>query len=351
MSIDTKQSAETLRAAGNGVDREIRQILKVRERGSAGRMYKMLSYFMGFLEGDLVRESSGSGKRFRPSLCLLLADAYGVRDSAVPAAIAIELYHNFTLIHDDIEDRDELRRNRPTLWKMWGDNHAINSGDVQSLLAAELCLKAGGMPGVSPELPIRLMDSFIEVLEGQYMDFELSNAKIGSSEMTESIYIEMTRKKSGALVAIAAEAAGLCANQNDDELKKLHTYGMSLGIAYQIADDYRSVWATQAETGKDTNSDIRERKRTLPLITAYAQASEIERDRLHELYSLGRPLAWNEVLEVLAIIDTAAIQDIVLVRIKSEAKKAQMVAGTLTLPKETKEILASLVEYLVPESV
>ena len=121
MSAMSESAAEKILSASRGIDIELRKTIFERMNGPAGRMYKMLGYFMGFLEGDLEKESGGTGKRFRSALCLLIAQGYGAGDAAMPAAIAIELFHNFTLIHDDVEDHDQFRRNRPTVWRLWGD--------------------------------------------------------------------------------------------------------------------------------------------------------------------------------------------------------------------------------------
>ena len=149
---------KALEHATKGVDQRLKKILKARTHGPAAEMYSMLAYFLGFLDEHL-KPASGSGKRLRPGLCLLIAEGYGARTKAFNAALAIELFHNFTLIHDDVEDRDEVRRNRPTVWKLWGINHAINSGDAQSLLVSELALQAGEK--IAPVL----MKAFIEVIE------------------------------------------------------------------------------------------------------------------------------------------------------------------------------------------
>lgn len=334
----------------DAVDTALKRIFSSRARGHEAKLYQMLEYFLGF-RGQTLRPTreKGSAKRFRPALCLLIAEGYGVRKDALPAAVAIELFHNFTLIHDDIADRDEYRRDRPTLWKLWGDNHALNAGDVQLLMASLLCVNLAKEPSINRELGATLLEAFIEVCEGQYIDFELSAVAVGSREMNEERYFRMTRKKTGALVGAAAEAAGIAGKRGKSERRLLRAYGEALGTAFQIADDYRSVWSTRAQTHKDTHSDIRERKRMLPFIAAYDHSSRRARARLKRLYELPRQLTQKEIQEVRSLIGATNARAYVLSRITSYAKKARAAALLLTLPLYTKRTLIELVDNLVPE--
>ncbi|OHB18794.1 MAG: hypothetical protein A2854_02920 [Parcubacteria group bacterium RIFCSPHIGHO2_01_FULL_56_18] len=329
-------------------DAELARILEAYATGPAGRMYQMLRYFMGYIDAEFKPSSIESGKRFRPALLLLIADGYGVRDKTLAAAVAIELFHNFTLIHDDVEDHDEFRRNRPTVWKLWGINHAINAGDAQSLLASEWALHAGEK-AQKPELTHALIAAFIEVIEGQYLDFELASAPLDTPNVNEEGYLQMIEKKSGVLVRVSAEAAGIAAGKDTKEIKLLREYGTYLGMAYQMADDYRSVWTTQQITGKDTCSDIREHKRTLPFLYAYEEAKGDAQERLRQLYSLDRQLAEEEIQEVIAILDVTSARSRVEEKVREYAARAKQAAEHLTLPEETKALLGGIVDMLVPE--
>jgi geranylgeranyl diphosphate synthase type I len=336
-------SLQALNAAGSGVDDALKEILAKHGTGAAARMYGMLGYFLGFLEADLTTaRDRAQGKRFRPALCLLIAEGYGARDRAFDAALSIELFHNFTLIHDDIEDRDELRRGRPTLWKLFGVDHAINAGDALYLIACE------ALAGTESRVAKALFAAFKEVIEGQYMDFELAARAIDSDAVSVGRYMEMIAKKTGALVGIAAEAAGMCAGQNATECSHLQSYGMLLGLTVQLADDYRSVWSTQKETGKDPYGDIREHKRTLPFF--FAREESAERARLAKLYSLKRQLSKIEIDEARKIIDDTSAQARVLEEIRTHASKARAAAAALSLPEGIRAALAELVSALVPEA-
>lgn len=336
------------RAAAPAI-REIKRLLAQRARGEVSDVYDMLRYFMGFLDADFKPATRTSGGHLRAGLCLLLADAYGVRKHSLDAAVAIELFHNFTLLHDDVEDHDEIRRGRPTVWKLWGVNKAINAGDVQCLLVAERVVRAGSLAYVGPQLSSALLRSFIEVWEGQHLDFELADAVIGTRAASEGRLLLMTQKKTGALVRVAAEVGGIVAGKNIRELKNLREFGMSLGLAFQIADDYCSVWATKRETGKDTHSDVREHKRTLPVLRAYKMASAADRRRLKKLYSVSRQLTNQEIAEARSLINATDARLYVASRVGAYASRAKKAAQTLSIPKKTQTLLCATVDMLVQD--
>ena len=221
-----KTNVEALKEMTILVDHELRRAFAVHAVGPAKKLYHMLEYFMGYRDESLTVTESSGGKRFRPSLCLLIADMYGSRENAMEAAVAIELFHNLTLLHDDVEDRDEYRRGRPTVWKIWGVNHAINSGDVQALLVTEWISRVHMIPRVGTVLAQELTSAFIEVWEGQFLDFELADNPLNDA-INEESYLLMIEKKSGVLVRIAAEAAGIAAGR-EGERAKLRDYGLSL---------------------------------------------------------------------------------------------------------------------------
>lgn len=333
---------ETIAASAKDVDIELKKLLKERAGGPASKMYGMLEYFMGFRDENLEKISIRVGKRFRPGLTLFLAEGYKARKRALSAALSIELFHNFTLIHDDIVDRDEKRRGRFTVWKLWGADHAINSGDVLSLIASELCLRAEKDAGSG--MGEMLLKAYREVGAGQYLDFELAKKPIG--KISEKEYLDMIMRKTGVLVAASAEAAGISGKKNNAERKRLRLFGESLGIAYQIADDYRSTWATEEETGKDVHGDVRERKRTLPVISAYAALPETERQELSKLYDLGRPLTSEEVLEAKRLIDLADVKADVHQFLAKYVKRAKKAAHELAISEKFKNTLENIVDEL-----
>lgn len=331
------EALSSLQAAAGDVDGGLKQALESRAKGKSARMYEMIEYFLGFRNESLEEDFLVGGKRFRPTLCLALAEGYGDRERAIPAALAIELFHNFTLIHDDIADHDETRRGRQTLWRLFGVDHALNAGDALSLLAYEFALRTG-----ERALTDALLMSFYEVIEGQYLDFEASRGKVVSIESS----LEMTRKKTGALVRVSAEAGGIAAGRVEDELVLLRMFGESLGVSFQLADDYRSVWETQEVTGKDAHSDVRERKQTLPYILTTEEASPHARERIVALYRQTGQLTEEEVLEAIAIMDQTAAREKTREYIAKYARKAKDAARFLSLSQDLRHTLVSVVDEL-----
>lgn len=349
MSDSTREICEReLKRMSVAVDNALEQFLIDAAHGPATRMYGMLSYFMGYCDLNLKPVKISAGKRLRSGLCLLLAEAYGAEDRAFEASVAIELFHNFTLIHDDVEDRDEMRRGRPTVWKLWGINHAINSGDAQSLLVSQWCMRVARHPVVGMKVADTLLQAFIEVAEGQYLDFELADASLSSDTINETQYMLMIEKKSGALVRVAAEVAGIAAGCSTEECARLRDYGASLGTAYQIADDYASVWNPSAQTGKDAHSDIREHKRTLPFLHARAIVDQSSSERLDALYSLSRQLTDSEIAEAYAIMDTPDVREYVSRRIQLYADRARARASELSISQQKQALLRAMVDFIVP---
>jgi geranylgeranyl diphosphate synthase type I len=330
---------EAFAGAGTGIEEALRQAVM---GPATGAPRDLLGYFLGFLGTDMrPLEKSAGGKGFRSNLCLYLAEAYGARPAAFDAAVAIELFHNSTLIHDDIGDRDEVRRNRPTLWKLAGIDRAMYAGDYLSLMASE---KAARGPAAR-----ELLDSFREVIEGQLLDAELALAATASPQAAEALYMNMTEKKTGALIGASAQAAGIAAGQSADECVSLRSYGRSFGIAFQLADDYRSVWSSQQETGKDLHSDIRERKRTLPFLYACRDASK--KERLGRLYDLGRQLTPAEVMEAVSLIDSTSAKQDTHTSILEFSKKARDTADSLMLPADVRRTLQEIVDIHILKGV
>ena len=295
----------------NRIEKELKKVLgKVK-----GPMREMLGY--AFKSG---------GKRLRPALCLLLADAYGVRKAASNAAIAIELFHNFTLIHDDIEDGDETRRNKPTLWKKYGVPKAINAGDALNIMACEMTAS-----NAAKEI---LFAAFTEVIEGQHLDFELAEGR-----GTIQTCMKMTEKKTGALFGAAAEVAGVSTGQTKNECVQLRRFGRSLGIAFQLADDYRSIWSSKKETGKDAQSDIREHKRTLPFFLARTTA-------LEKLYASKRSLSKREISSALSIFNAGNARKATRRAIERHAQNAVHALMKTKLRSHERDILIGFTRAL-----
>lgn len=308
-------------------------------------MYHMLRYFMGF-SNDLQQPTSGThGKRTRSALLLLIAEMFGGAKSALDLAAAVELFHNFTLIHDDIVDNDEMRRGQPTVWKQWGVDHAINSGDAQLLLTNKCLLHAIVSDPVNGVGASELLNNyFLEVCEGQYLDFELTKKRLDDQAVTKEAYLEMIRKKTAVLVGAASAAAGKATGTTDEVTKKLFTYGEQLGMAYQIVDDYVSVWGGKGATGKNEYGDIIERKKTFPVLYTREHGNS---KRLIELYEKTEVLTDTEISEVVALFEEAGADIATQKYAESHVENARDVVKSLPIIDESKQILVALVEKVV----
>lgn len=311
-------------------------------------MYDMMRYFMGYAD-ESFKDTTGvfGGKRFRSGLCLLLAESYGVLEAAVPAALSIELFHNFTLIHDDIVDHDEYRRGRKTVWKMWGVDHAINTGDGQFVLA----LRA--LEGLALEHHVAvqklLLDTYLEVIEGQFLDFNLTTYSLDDARVTEDAYLAMLTKKTSVLVATVAQVIGKIANVSAEEERTLTRYGLALGLAYQLCDDAVSVWAQAEVTGKEPHGDIRGKKKTLPVLYAKEHLALVKKEELISLYTSSSPLTSAEVLRVIELINSVDAYAHTRARIEHYRDETCHMVGQLSIPDAYKETLVRLVDVLLPK--
>lgn len=274
----------------------------------AGRLepfYGMMAYHLGWKDTAFRPVAARTGKRLRPLLCLLATEAVGgAWETALPAAAAVELLHNFTLIHDDIEDRSPLRRGRPSVWSVWGIPQAINAGDGLFVLArmALFRLRERGLP---PEIvleAIGLLDgAILRICEGQYLDLAFE----GDTGVTEEAYTGMIAAKTAALMEAAVHLGGLVGGGSASEIAALRRYGTALGLAFQVQDDLLGVWGKEEETGKPAAADLYSRKLGLPVVYALAHAPEPERAELARAYRGEAPLDERVVQRLLEILESA----------------------------------------------
>lgn len=311
-------------------------------------MYGHLAYFMGFANESLKPERTYGGKRFRSSLMAMLGDWYGEAEQAVTFAAALELFHNFTLIHDDVVDKDTHRRGRPTVWHLFGHDHAINDGDAQMIMMASLLAEAAGGVESGKRTQAFMLQQFLVVIEGQYLDFELTKAALTDEIVTEKNYEDMIRRKTAELIVVATEGAAIVSGQSQAEQTHLKEFGHQLGMAYQICDDVVSIWATSETTGKRNYGDLKERKKTLPVLFAHDRLSGNGRERLEELFASSQELSDTECEEVAALLASVGTQEKMEHVIHEHAGKAKEHIQALSLSADKKDTLSALVDSLLP---
>ncbi|MBL6980203.1 MAG: polyprenyl synthetase family protein [Anaerolineales bacterium] len=245
------------------IETELQHIIGTTKTEHYHGLHEMLAYAMGWKgEGAGPR---ARGKRVRPLLVLLTnASAGGSWEKALPAAAAVELVHNFSLIHDDIEDNSPLRRGRPTVWKLWGIAQAINTGDTMFTLAqqAVTLLKATTTPTITLEATQLIQQTCLHLTQGQFLDISYEDR----ADLVIEDYWPMVRGKTAALLATSTELGALVANVDSETRNAYHNFGCNLGLAFQAQDDYLGIWGDTEITGKSVASDLVECKKSLPVL-------------------------------------------------------------------------------------
>src|SRR5512140_803307 len=262
---------------------EIVRLVGDRDASTHG-LYEMVRYHLA-LDGS----GASGGKRIRPLLGILAyASIAGDHRRALPGAAAVELGHNFSLVHDDIEDGDVERRHRPTLWSLHGVPQAINTGDLIFSLSRVALHRLTDL-GFPDRTVLRLMrlydETCVMLCEGQYIDIATSAS---SEPMTVDLYFDMIGRKTAALIAGSIEAGALLATDDDDVIARYRRFGWSLGLAFQLNDDLLGIWGEEQNTGK-VPTDVARHKKTLPVLYAFEHATPADRRRLATLYALPEP--------------------------------------------------------------
>ena len=230
-------------------------------------LYQPLAYFLGL-----------GGKRLRPVLTLLATELGGKNiDEAIHAALSIELFHNFSLIHDDIMDNAPIRRGLPTVHEKWNSNIAILSGDVLLVKAYELISKQKNEH--IPELFQLFNKTAIEVCEGQQMDMDFENR----DDVTVEEYIAMIRLKTSVLLGCALEFGFLISNQSAENRRNIYDFGVNLGIAFQIQDDILDLFGDPEKVGKQVGGDVKSNKKTLLYLVAKYICKNLNNNKLNSL--------------------------------------------------------------------
>ena len=282
--------------------------------------YGMIHYHMGWVDEQFAPFASQAGKRIRPVLCLLTcAAANGDWRQAVPAGAAIEILHNFTLIHDDIQDASPTRRGRPTVWKIWGSPQAINTGDAM-FAAAHLAMARLvdlGVPAPHVVKAIRRLDeTCLELTIGQHLDMDFE----GRPTVAVDEYLQMINGKTAALLALSAELGAIIAGTDESKINHYHQFGLKLGLAFQVIDDILGIWGEEAVIGKSAATDIATRKKTLPVLFGIAASSA-----LRQLYDT--PVANQDeqfVTEAIGLLNEVGAREF------AEAKAAELSESALS---------------------
>lgn len=264
--------------------------------------YAMQEYHLGWRNSAFQQEYSDPGKLLRPYLTMLACQAAGSpAQNALPLAAGIQLIHDFSLIHDDIEDNSDMRRGRTTLWKHWGLAQGINAGDGM-LLIAHLAIQRLSERGIPAERILAILQRFDQIIltvcEGQYLDISYE----GRLDVSEEDYMAMIKRKTAALISACTGLGAMLGGASPELEQTLFHFGENLGLSFQVEDDILGIWGDPEETGKPFAADLVQRKLSIPIIHALRNTSI--RTEFIELYQ-GSELGEGAIKRMLALLEQA----------------------------------------------
>ena len=315
---------------------------------------KVNRYLLSYLKGNpeqLYKAAShliaNGGKRLRPYMvmnsCRILG---GDVKLAMPAASSIEMVHNFTLVHDDIMDNDEIRHGVPTVHKKFGMPIAILAGDVLFSKAYQIIISKTKLPeNQLNNLVLKLSNACVDVCEGQLLDIKMANSK---KIPTQQQYIKMIEKKTSALFDVSCSMGAICAKAKKQDIDNLSTFGKNLGIAFQITDDLIGVMGDSKITKKPVGNDLREGKKSLPILLALKKAKGKDKKILWKTFGNSK-VSKNEINKAVDVIRSLGIEDNVRNQALLYADKAKKSLNNYSGP--AKKELLSLLNFVVKRSL
>lgn len=276
----------------------VEPVLRAAVRSLPGGVRTVAEYHLGWRDPTGAPVAAGAGKAIRPALVLAAARAVGGREEdAIAAAAATELVHNFTLLHDDVIDRDPTRRHRPTAWTVFGSAQAIVAGDAMASLAVRLVADRA-------EAVVRLSDCVVELCEGQYEDCSFE----ARTTVTLAEAMAMAQAKTGALLGAACALGALYGGATPEVTAALDAFGRGIGTGFQLIDDLLGIWGDPRLTGKPVGADLAARKKSLPVVAALLSGTDAGAE-LAALYAGTRPLGAAGIARATALIEAAGGRD------------------------------------------
>lgn len=327
------------------IDAEMRAA-RQEQKEIAPILWAIVDYQFGWdlhTEGEFRKVS---GKKIRPLLMALVAKAIsGNYQQVLPAGVALEFIHNFTLLHDDVMDQSPERRHRPAVWTRWGDYQAINAGDGMYALANLSSVRLLNN-GTSPDKVVQvfrvLSQACLWTAEGQILDMDFEKRETVATDE----YITMIANKSATLIEAAALIGALLSTDDQQIVLAYGQFARNLGIAFQIRDDYLGIWGDTATTGKSATSDIVEKKKSYPVLAAFEHASPADRDTLRHIYAQDT-LAESEIQTVLEILErTGAVTQTDEIARQYYETAMNSLAST-SIDNETQNLIRQLATFLI----
>jgi len=327
----------------NDIQRTLREAIA----GSESELSPLLRYHLGWEAKNGDPSTKGGGKALRPVLCLTACDlAGGDWREALPAAAALELVHNFSLVHDDIQDRDMTRRGRETLWAIHGESAAVSAGNAMRVIADKTLMFLANTklaPHVVVEVAADLTQRYLEMIEGQYMDMSFES----SNDVTVDQYLDMIGRKTGALIESAMYMGALVATSDAKTAGTFGTCGRWLGLAFQIRDDYLGVWGDPCATGKAVGADIRRKKKSMPIVHLFQQSAGEDRSWLGKAYAGQGEVEEKDVERILEMLDQFGTLEHVATAASTHAAKAVEEIRTTGLSGKVEQTVKAMAEFFV----
>lgn len=312
-------------------------------------MDTVAAYHFGWIDADGRPAAGDGGKAVRPALALLSAQAAGADpEVGVPGAVAVELVHNFSLLHDDLMDGDEQRRHRDTVWKVHGPAQAILVGDALFALAGEILLELGTVE--AGRATRRLTSATRKLIDGQAQDISYEHRE----RVTVEECLEMEGNKTGALLACAASIGAVLGGADDRTADTLERYGYHLGLAFQAVDDVLGIWGDPVSTGKQTWSDLRQRKKSLPVVAALAAGGRASEDLAqilaadaHKPEDEFADFSEEEFATRAALIEEAGGRDWTSAEARRQYATAIEALDEVDMPGEVRDQFVALADFVV----
>ena len=313
-----------------------------------GKTSKYINNYFGWDDFDADdKVSKYSGKAFRPSICILICTSLsGTLEMALPPSISVELVHNFSLIHDDIEDNDKFRRHKPTLWTIWGIPKAIITGNSILVLGNKILNKMlinGSSKSDLYRSQMILTESYLKMMEGQFLDIAFEKER----KISEEKYLKMISLKTGALIECSVILGAIASktNLNEKLFKQVSSFGKNIGLLFQIRDDLLGVWGTD-KTGKPVGADIKRKKKSLPIILTL-NSSNISASKKVNQIMLKKSLNQKDVNDVMDVMSTLRIKEKCEKISKKYQNDIEQIVEKLPIEKDKKFIFNEISEYLI----
>ncbi len=277
------------------------------------------------------------GKRLRPVLLLMTCDAFGGNiDTAMPAAHAVEMFHNFTLVHDDIMDGAEIRRGKETIWNIWGEDTAILVGDTMFAMAIEYLIKTDHP--LSKDMLAYFLKMTKEVCEGQQLDMNFEETE----DTSIPDYLGMIRLKTAVLLATSLKIGAMLAGAGEKDLENIYEFGINTGLAFQLKDDLLDVFGTVDKFGKMPGGDILSDKKTFLLLKALSIASEDDKKLIGDYIGEGEEDPEQKIMDIISLYSKLNLDKITATEMERHFERAEYHLELLSLPAEKKAELLSM---------